>query len=426
MDSYLILMLGVIGVSILTVINPFYALPIFIFGHFIEPIQFFPELRQYNPSLLMAYAVLGASIIHVVLTGNFVAAKNRQVATVAFFIVWTIICTGVSAQGDWYSQANLVKNILPFFIFAYMIQTKKQMMVIIWTLLIMGAIAAIYGVYCLKANIGVRGQGLVRVTSFMANPNAYGQTLALLIPIAICLILSRYRKIVKIVIFIFIMLFIAGILISISRTSMIAMMTSLVLTPMLFYKGQKRVAALLVTLLVLPMLYFAFPHKKVKWRAHNRLVAAFQAESAAEVDLGRVESAKAGLVMMAEDPIFGVGLGAFGHEYMRIAESSMDIELVGSRYGERGLSAHNLYIQVGGQLGIVGLILYLYLVLLLYKNASKGEERFLERGDDALFTVSRALKIFVIVFMVIGITSSGLGSNLFWIFNGLSVAINRL
>ncbi|MFO7878295.1 MAG: hypothetical protein R6U55_17135, partial [Desulfovermiculus sp.] len=104
MSSFSVLFFGVTGIFFITLINPFYALPIFIFGHFVEPVQFFRDLKQFNPSLLLGFAVLGAWFLHVVFTGNFIAAKNKQVAVVVLFILWSFICTAVGFYGDFTYQ----------------------------------------------------------------------------------------------------------------------------------------------------------------------------------------------------------------------------------------------------------------------------------------------------------------------------------
>ncbi len=426
MNAFLFLVFGVSGVFVLTLINPFLALPVFIFGHFVEPIQFFPELRQYNTQLILGCAVLGAWLLHIIFTGNFVAANNRLVAPVILFIGWTFICMKLGTRGAWYEQSMFLINIIPFFVFLYMINTRKQLISIIWVLLIMGVIASVYGLYCVRANIGVSDGGLVRITSFMSNPNAFGKTLAFLIPISICLILSKYHFFVKLILAFVVFMMITGVVISYSRTSMIAMLLSLIITPMMYYKGSKKLVAFLITLLIMPLLYYGFPLDRVKWKAHNRLVSIFEAESAAEVDLGRVETAKAGWIMMRENPVFGVGIGGFGHEYYDLAQRLSDLELVESRYEERGLSAHNLYVQVGGQLGVIGLALYLFLVLLAFINAIAAERRFFENGDSTLYAISRSIKIFIIVFMITGITSSGLESKIFWIFAAIGVVLCKL
>lgn len=426
MNSVVFLSLGVMFVSLITVINPFYALPFFIFGHFIEPIQFFPELRTYNPSLLLGYAVLGAWILHVVFTGNFIAAKNKLVGLVLVFIAWTFICSIIGSNATWNDQMMFIRNVMPFFLFVYMVKTKKQVVIVVWVLMLMGGIAALYGLYCLKANIGVRDEGIVRVTSFMSNPNAFGKTLALLIPITMGLLLSNYMYKTKIILSGILILLITGVVITYSRTSMIAMLLCLFLTPVMYFKGKNKIIAFIVTLALVPVFYYAFPLERVKWRAHNRLMTTFQAESAAEVDLGRVESARAGWMMMLQNPIFGVGIGGFGHEYYQLAQQSDDLELVESRYGERGLSAHNLYVQVGGQLGVVGVGLYFLLIVYAYRNAIKAEKMFEKSEEGTLYALSRSLKIFIIAFMVIGVTSSGLGNKLFWIVIALVIVLRRL
>jgi len=423
----LLLYFGVAGVFLITLVNPFYALPIFIFGHFFQPVQFFPGIQQYNVSLLMGVGVIAGWIIHFVFSGNLNSSKNNiMVKVVLLLLIWSIISTILNPEATWSYFYYLLGSIIPFFLFVYLIKTREQLITILWVLLIMGVIAALYGIYCAKANIGINDRGIVRITSFMHNPNAYAHSIVLLVPMAIAFLLYYKKKKYKLLLSFFIFSLVVGLMLSYSRNSFPPLAFFLLFTPFMYYRGNKKILAIVITIILLPIFYYALPDK-VKWRYTNRILNTFQAQSLEEIDLGRVETIRAGWRMMFQNPIFGVGIGAFGLEYADISQRSSDIQFVESRYDEgRGLNAHNLYVEVGGQLGIAGLMIYLFLLFLAYKNASRAANKFNDLGDETLRAISVSFKAFIIGFMLLGLFNRGLNTEMFWIAMALIVVLDRL
>ncbi len=419
------LIFAVSGVFVLTLLNPFWVLPVFIFGHFFQPVQFFPALREYNPSIMIGSAVLVAWIMNMMVTGNITPARNKQVALVILFIMQIFISSALGPLSGFSHVSYLMASIIPFFILVYMVQTRKQLIVIIFVLLLMGTIAALYGIYCVKANIGIRDRGMVRIVSFMSNPNAFGHTMVILIPIALSLMLVPFYTAYRLGLCFLAALFVLAAMTSGSRNVFFPMVFFLLFTPAIYHRGNKKIMAFVLTILMLPIGYFALPDS-VKWRYTNRITNLFEAESLEEIDEGRVETAKAGWKMMFKHPLLGVGIGGFGYEYARIAQYSEDIDLVKSRYGDRGLNAHNAYVEVGGQLGILGLLIYLSIVITAYRDAKRSEMIFYQAGDDTLRSIAVSLRICIIGSMMIGMFNRLLHDNMFWIIIALTVVLNRL
>ena len=166
--------------------------------------------------------------------------------------------------------------------------------------------------------------------------------------------------------------------------------------------------------------YF-FP-SSIKYRLWSRLRTIIRAESAEEPDLGRTETAKAGWIIMRKYPIFGVGFGGFVSESIRIAAVNPNIMIT----DETGLLPHNLYVEAGAELGIVGLIIYVMLVFCAFRDLKRAEIIFLARKDEFLFVVASSLQLYILLFLFTGIFSGILTSRIFWMILPLSITLNRI
>jgi O-antigen ligase len=78
-----------------------------------------------------------------------------------------------------------------------------------------------------------------------------------------------------------------------------------------------------------------------------------------DAESGRRKLAQRGLGYMMRYPLTGVGIDNFNKAEWQI--SSMAQEL-GRRKGIRGAAAHNTWVQVGAELGITGLVIWLSLL----------------------------------------------------------------
>ena len=96
---------------------------------------------------------------------------------------------------------------------------------------------------------------------------------------------------------------------------------------------------------------------------------------------GRVEVAKRGLGYMMEYPVFGVGISNFP-----LAEGTMS-EKARTRVAGTGIrwaAAHNSYVQIGAELGILGLTLWLILIfggILAMRRLRSRLPKHWDRGD---------------------------------------------
>ncbi|GAB6059638.1 hypothetical protein JCM31598_27550 [Desulfonatronum parangueonense] len=129
---------------------------------------------------------------------------------------------------------------------------------------------------------------------------------------------------------------------------------------------------------------------------------------------------------MFQNPIFGVGLGGFKDAYIDVALRSDDIDLVGSARSPQAAGAHNVFVQIGAQLGIVGLILYLLLVYFSYIEARRTARLFTAGGDKFLALLSSSIQVFIVVAIFVGMFTQMFGAKIFWVVIPLVIVLKRL
>jgi O-antigen ligase len=122
-----------------------------------------------------------------------------------------------------------------------------------------------------------------------------------------------------------------------------------------------------------------------------------------------------GLRIMVENPLVGVGAGAF-----EVAE--------GMTHGGIGKwdAAHNSFIHVGAELGFVGLALFLFLLYRGVKNCrfvaslARRDRRFISH-----LALAQGLEVSIYAYIVMGSTLSQGYAYLLYVFLGMSVALAR-
>jgi O-antigen ligase len=247
-----------------------------------------------------------------------------------------------------------------------------------------------------------------------------------LIPITISFLFYKYSRAIKILLLVILGLEFTGIVISYSRMCFFAVIPAVFLTITKFFTRERKILAAIAALFLLLLAAYFFPAAP-KYRFWGRVSTVLKADSAEELDRGRMETLRAGWKMMIDHPIFGVGLGGFKGEYFEIASKAEDVELVRGRYGDtRALGAHNVLVEAGAQLGLVGLGLYILVVMLAFKDTREGERVALSRNDDFLRVVAVSLQIFIIVIMLMGMFTQVLTSKIFWMVIPLTSVLRRL
>ena len=266
---------------------------------------------------------------------------------------------------------------------------EKKYLVLAWAVLAFSAALSVPAGYLLPVPEGSDMAVSGRFGPGGAGPNTYSLILAIAFFAAYFGLLRRHRTIA----YLLAPVFLYGIVATESRTGLIALVATPLLAlfvPRLAARLGWRIlpmyvlgiAAVVVIMLVVP---------SVGESASERYATLSQIESE-DTWTGRWSLWQGALDVFASHPILGVGAGNFAEFAM---EHSATVVAHSDRKAEVAGVAHNMYLSVASELGLVGLILFLVTLFLAFKAVMPIAER------SGLGT-SVVLGLFV--FMIAGMT----------------------
>ncbi len=133
----------------------------------------------------------------------------------------------------------------------------------------------------------------------------------------------------------------------------------------------------------------------------------------------RIEGMKEQFLVVLHRPIFGFGLGTS-------AEANSHFTRAGP-YAGRALPAHNLYLEVAQELGLVGLIIFLAFMKSIVQSFIENRKTWSRIGADTVLSrLIDAMQVWIVMNIVFSFASYGLSSYDWYLFGGLSMVIQRL
>jgi O-antigen ligase len=119
-------------------------------------------------------------------------------------------------------------------------------------------------------------------------------------------------------------------------------------------------------------------------------------------------------------PVIGYGLGTS-------AEVNSNLTTTGP-YAGRVLLVHNLYLEVAIELGVVGLIIFLFFLKALFSGFAQSRKAVRLHHAPAAFLprLIDAMEVWLVMNVVFSFASYGLSSYEWYLFGGLSVLVRRL
>jgi O-antigen ligase len=126
--------------------------------------------------------------------------------------------------------------------------------------------------------------------------------------------------------------------------------------------------------------------------------------------------------MIRHHPIIGVGVNTFMKNYKIYKESPEYRKVVTSEY----VYAHNNFIHIAAETGLVGLAIFTWLLYRLFKECRRIYKNL---DDDFLRIISLSLSACLIAFLVNGLTESSIYYSrvamIFWYLAGFSLSLHK-
>ena len=255
--------------------------------------------------------------------------------------------------------------------------------------------------------------GLLRATASFSDPNILGVYLSALAPLLFGLVLYYLKGWKKILFGSFGLLVLAAIALTYSRPTLLATYVAL-----LFLTITKRskwlITGLIVFILIAPFLLPKSVKQFAKEVEYNPV--RFMCND------DRISIFRNSMQMIKASPIIGHGANTFMKNYKKYKENPEYRNATTSDF----LYAHDNFLQIAGEIGLVGLGIFIWLLYELFNGCTFIYKQL---KDDQLKVILLSLIACLIAFLVNGLTESSLYSarvaGIFWYLIGFSFAFKK-
>jgi O-antigen ligase len=313
-----------------------------------------------------------------------------EVKMVIVMLLMAVFLTPLAASpGDSFTALNevFIKTVIIFILIIGVVNTRERLWAIIKLTVLCGTWLAVFAIKSyVTGNFTLKGDRIEGLVGGMfGNPNDLATALNMLIPLAVALALMSARR-ARLLYAVCALLMVCGVLVTFSRAGFI---TLAVISGVMLWKfgrgSRSSVALATLAASVLMLSIFSGVYR-------SRLLTIFDPNSDPTGSAQqRTALLERGLDLFLRHPVVGLGMGNF-HIY------SINEKV-----------AHNSYVETAAELGAIGLLAYLIIILAPLRGLARIEMeklRFGSRTDLDAKCLSIGLQIVLIAYMVNSFFSS--------------------
>lgn len=367
---------------------PFWALICFTFVLLLAPQIHFPALAPLRPALLSAGLAVAAYLFDRFTRRRPLTIRSGELWLAACLAGWAILTVplsywpggSVSFLFDIY-----FKSLVIFWLLANTLTSAGRIRQVFWALSLAGVPLAVVGVRNFLSGLFQPQAVIERITGYdaplTANPNDLALMLILILPLSVALFLLHRRPIVRAALLAIIGLEAVAALLTFSRAGFLtlAMLFALYLWKFRGRPERKWVVAVLVPVLVcIPLLIPSYLERL----ATITDIESDQTGSAQERWGDMITAAK----LVLQNPIIGSGVG-------------QNTLALNQARGSLWKPIHNVYLEYAVDLGILGLVLFLMLLVGCIRSAALAQRRSNRMPAlRELFYLSEGIQISLLAF----------------------------
>jgi O-antigen ligase len=396
--------------------RPFWAMMAFTCILLVAPQTFIPGLASLRVALVAVAVAVATYVHHQLSRGRPLTIWPREMKLTVALVAWAIATLPFSMWpgGSWNLLTDLyLKTLVIFWLLTNTVTTPARLRQVAWGLTLMSVPPAIGGVKNYTAGVYMQyGEGRIRgyeAGPMTGNPNDLALTLNLVLPMAVALLFLTKRPLWRAVLLAIIVLDIAVIVLTFSRGGFLtlALSAGIVLWRISRRVGPKYAFAALALLLVLA------PLVPSSYYARLATITDIEADATNSAEM-RQQDLFVALGYIARHPVIGSGIG------------TNDLAMNQAR-GTSWAAVHNAYLQVGMELGLPGLLLYVAIVAGTLKAVGRVVKR--TRGDAAhreLFWLASGLQVSLFAFVFAAMLHPAAYNFYFYYFGGLALAARAM
>lgn len=397
----------------------FIALVAFTFILLLSPQAWFPVLKTVRIAFLAAGLAIAAHVIERTIHRRPVTPFSTEIGIVLALVGWALLTIPLSYWPGGSVRLltdNYLKAVAFFWLLGTVITKTSQVRILAWALVLCSIPLAATGLknYLVGEVLSTRVPGLVRIYGYVggsglvANPNDLALMLNLIIPITGALLLST-RGAKRGLAAGALLLSIATVIVTFSRAGFLTLAAIFLMFLAVLARQRSSgaaVALLLLALCVPPLLPSGYV---------DRL------STITDINADRTGSAKGrwrdtgfALEVVAHNPIIGVGIG-------------QDLIAMNQERGrDTWRRVHNAYLQYAVDLGIPGMLLFIWLHVTCYKSARAVEKRAAkDPALKGLLQLAAGVQIALVAFAVAAMFHPIAYQFYFFAIGGFAVALKN-
>lgn len=344
---------------------------------------------------------------------DFLARNAVLAAAISLFVAW-VISSQLWAEDVALARETAIRYALNFVLFPIVFAAIRTPRHVVWLFAVFVGSALLVTAYGLQSSAGITTGEAERLGGAGLNPNQLGALLA--VGAILATVLASYRPLggaARLV-----ALFAAGlctvsVIMTESRGALLGLVASLVVTPFLVGPGRRARATAVVVggALAISM-----------WLALVAPQATLDRLTHASGGSGRVDLWTIGLRMVDDRPLTGVGAGNFKVSSIHYLLEPGTIERPQYIIDEPK-PPHNIYLQVLSELGIAGIAVFGFILVLTLGLCVRAARSFGRSGDRDSELLARGLLIALVGLLAADFFSTELYSKQLYILLALTPAL---
>jgi len=326
--------------------------------------------------------------------------KKPQTRFFLFFLIWIFI-SGFTQPG-WASRENFtmfIANAILGLTILILIQNMKRFRLTLWLIII-----SIFFI-CVQTVLSYLGIDRAGGTGY--GPNEFAIAILPFIALTFYMALAEKNKALKLILISITTAIFLALISTVSRGGIIGLGGMLLI---LTLKSRKKILTIIAVCIVVVLFMHTMPQN-----LRERFGKTQVSQHAYGIGDGDIDSttrryylAQAGWRIFLAHPLFGIGVGNYFYENRNYAPVSPG-------------RAHNMYLEMMAELGIIGIILFLGIIFYTFKSLSR-----IIKSKSPLKGYAKGFYIGLVGFLIAGIFLHAQQDRILWFLIFMSAALERI
>jgi O-antigen ligase len=342
----------------------------------------------------------------------FISSHPQFFAILTFFLAWVVLSLTWAEQPS-HGVEVASRYVLRAFLYLIVFTAVRTPQHVRWLLGAFVAASTLSGAYGLVAPPPVTDQD--RLAGTIGEPNQLAAVLVAGLVIALAMaVVEKGKPVLRLLLFAAAGLCLLTTFLTLSRAGLIALVVAMVAAVIVAGRWRAQVfagAVVVITTLVVFFAFIATPHQRER-------VSSVGAGSTT----GRSDIWTIGWRMVQAHPVNGVGVGQFQTSAVHFLIAPGTIQR-SDLIIDRPKVAHNIYLHVLAEMGVVGLTAFLLIIGFALRCALMAARAFQRRGDPAMDLLSRAVFVGLVGILAADFFASEQFSKQLWLLLGLGPAL---